>query len=169
MKPTITLIAVLDNNNLIGSNNTLPWHLPADLKHFKQTTLHHTVVMGRKTFDSIGRRPLLHRTNIVVTRNVNYQSDEVIVVNSLEQAIDAATDENEIFIAGGAQIYRDAVSYADKLVITRVHHTFEGDTYFPAIDEQQWKEMHQEYHQPDEKNTYPYSFHTYMRKNTGKA
>lgn len=156
-------MAAIAENNALGKDNQLIWHLPADLKRFKKTTLNHAVIMGRKTYESL-EKPLPNRTNIIITRDRNYKVSGWIVVNSLEEALKVAakTDENP-FILGGAEIYRQAMSYADKLDITFVHHQFEADVFFPEIDKTIWKETSREDFKADEKNEYEYSFVTFER------
>jgi dihydrofolate reductase len=159
----ITIIAAIADNNALGKDNQLIWHLPADLKRFKQVTLNHHIIMGRKTFESLGK-PLPNRTTIIITRNPNYKVENCIVVNSLEEALEAAkTDENP-YILGGAEIYNQAIKFADKLDLTYVHHSFEADAFFPLIDTEIWKEDSRQDFKMDEKNNYNYSFVTYIRK-----
>ncbi|SNR81188.1 dihydrofolate reductase [Lutibacter flavus] len=159
----ITIIAAIAENNALGKDNQLIWHLPADLKRFKQVTLNHHIIMGRKTFESLGK-PLPNRTTIIITRNPNYTVENCIVVNSLEEALEAAkTDENP-YILGGAEIYNQAIKIADKLDLTYVHHSFDADAFFPIIDADIWKEDTRKDFKMDEKNKYNYSFVTYSRK-----
>lgn len=156
-------MAAVAANNALGKDNQLIWYLPADLKRFKRTTLNHAVIMGRKTYESL-KNPLPNRTNIIITRDRNYKVEGWIVVNSLEEALKVAakTDENP-FILGGAEIYRQAMPFVDKLDITFVHHQFEADVFFPEIDKTIWKETSREDFKADEKNNYDYSFVTYNR------
>lgn len=159
----ITIIAAIADNNALGKDNQLIWHLPADLKRFKKVTLNHHIIMGRKTFESLGK-PLPNRTTIIITRNRAYKIENCIVVNSLEAALEAAqTDENP-YILGGAEIYKQAIKIADKLDLTFVHHSFEADAFFPVIDTDIWKEESRQNFNMDEKNNYNYSFVTYIRK-----
>lgn len=163
----ITVIAAIAKNNELGRNNDLIWHLPADLKRFKNVTTGHTIIMGRNTYNSIGR-PLPNRTTIIVTRNKEYQQAGCLIAHSLEDALLLAKKEDkQIFIIGGAQIYDYALKHqlADALDITFVHETFEADVYFPKIDSMIWKKVGQEDFEPDEKNGYRYSFIKYL-KNT---
>lgn len=157
-------MAAIAANNALGKDNQLIWHLPADLKRFKKTTLHHAVIMGRKTYESLGK-PLPNRSNILITRNKNYKAEGCVVVNSLKKALKVAlkSDENP-FILGGAEIYKQAMPFADKLDITFVHHQFEADVFFPEIDKTIWKETSRENFKTDENNKYDYSFVTYIRK-----
>ncbi len=132
----ISLIVAHDKNRVIGLNNKMPWHLPGDLQYFKEQTMGKPMIMGRKTFESIGR-PLPGRRNIVITRNADYTAKGIEVVHSLEDALALVKDEPEIMIIGGEQIFREALPLADRLYVTEIHHTFEGDTYFPAYEEWQ--------------------------------
>ena len=158
----ITIIAAIAENNALGKDNQLIWHLPADLKRFKKVTLGHHIIMGRKTFESLGK-PLPNRTTIIITRNKNYAQEGCIIVHSLQEAIKAAkTDENP-YILGGAEIYKQALEIADQLDLTFVHHPFEADAFFPEIDLNIWKESTREDCKADEKNKYNYSFVTYLR------
>ena len=158
MNRTLTLIVATDRNNGIGVNNTLPWRLPEDLAFFKRITSGHAIIMGRKTFDAIGR-PLPNRHNIVVSRNADWSADGVDRAASLEEAI-AMAGEGEIFIIGGAQIYRDAIALADRLVVTEIDAVFACDAFFPAIDPAQWQVESRETHHSDS-NGWDYSFVMY--------
>jgi dihydrofolate reductase len=162
MTPRISLIVAMANNRVIGINNTLPWYLPADLKHFKALTMGHHIVMGRKTFESIGK-PLPGRTSVVITRNANYSVPGVIVVNSLEAAISSCNDDVEIFVIGGAELYRQAIILADRIYLTKIDADFSGDTYFTELDSKLWQETKRVAHAPDEKNSFPYQFVIYDR------
>lgn len=161
-KPTLTLIAAVANNGVIGKDNRLPWHLPADLKHFKALTTGRTVIMGRKTWESLpdNFRPLPGRQNIVVTRNAAYRAEGAAVVTSLPAAI-AAAQSDEAFVIGGAELYAAALPLADRLQLTEIDAAFDGDTHFPAIDTNQWRETARETHR-DEAGT-GYAFVTYER------
>jgi len=156
-------MAAIAANNALGKDNQLIWHLPADLKRFKKTTLNHAVIMGRKTYESLGK-PLSNRTNIIITRDKNYKAEGCVVVNSLKKAlkIAAEVDENP-FILGGAEIYKQAMPFTDKLDITFVHHQFDADVFFPEIDKTIWKETSRENFKADENNKYDYSFVTFER------
>ena len=153
----VSLIVAVAENNVIGKNNQLAWHLPADLKLFKNLTTGHHIIMGRKTYESIGK-PLPNRTSVVITRQDNYKADGYIVVKSLQEAIKISKDDNEVFIIGGAEIFREAIPIVDRIYLTRIHHTFEGDTFFQEPDPNSWKEIKRTDFNPDEKNKYPYSF-----------
>lgn len=161
----LSLIAALATNNVIGRDNQVPWHLSTDLKRFKSLTMGHHLIMGRKTYESVGR-PLPGRTNVVITRRTDYAAEGVVVVNTLEEAIRIAADagESEAFIAGGAEIYTQAIHRADRMYLTRVHADVEGDTVFPDFDDvSEWRLIDSEHCEADEKNEYPFSFLTYER------
>jgi dihydrofolate reductase len=161
----ITIIAAIAKNNALGKDNDLIWHLPEDLKRFKKTTTGHSILMGRNTFESIGR-PLPNRTSIIITRNENYFKDGCLIANSLEAAIELVKEEAQIFIIGGAQVYTYAMenNIADVLDITLVHHEFEADVFFPEIDLKIWKEVSREDFKADEKNKFNYSFLKFQKK-----
>jgi dihydrofolate reductase len=161
----VTIIAAIANNNALGKDNDLIWHLPADLKRFKKVTSGHHILMGRNTFESIGK-PLPNRTTVIITRNKNYKQEGCIVVDSIEKAIDVAKNDEEIFIIGGAQIYKQTITsnLVDQLDITQVHHSFDADVYFPEIDSDIWKEVAREDFNADEKNKYDFSFITYKKR-----
>lgn len=159
----ITIIAAIAENNALGKDNQLIWHLPEDLKRFKQTTLNHHIIMGRKTFESLGR-PLPNRTSVIITRNPNFTAEGCIVVNSLEAAIEVAKNDNNPFVIGGADIYKQAILIADELDLTFVHYQFDADAFFPEIDSAIWKEIKRTDCKADAKNKYDYSFVTYLRK-----
>jgi dihydrofolate reductase len=160
----ITVIAAIASNNALGKDNDLIWHLPADLKRFKKVTTGHYILMGRNTFESIGR-PLPNRTTIIITRNKNYFKEGCLIANSLEQAIEMAKPAAQIFIIGGAQIYKETIAkdVAVQLDITLVHHPFEADVFFPEIDTKIWEEVAREDYKADEKNEYDYSFVSYQK------
>lgn len=161
---SLTIIVAAGEDNAIGKDNDLIWHLSKDLKRFKALTNGHHIIMGRKTFESFPR-PLPNRTHVVITRQNNYKAPEgVIVVNSLADAIDAAREDENPFIIGGGEIYKQALSIANKLEITRVHASFDdADTFFPEIDMKHWKETDRIVNDADEKHKYPFSFITYQR------
>lgn len=160
----VSAIFAVSENNVIGKGNDLPWRMPADLKHFKNTTMGHPVIMGRKSFDSIGR-PLPGRHNIVVTRDRNFRAEGVSVVHSLREAVEIAGADRpeEVFIIGGAQIYKKAFPYCDRLYMTRIHTETEGDVFLPELDFSAWKLISEEKHLPDEKNIHDYTFRIYER------
>lgn len=159
-----TIIVAAAENNVIGKDNTLIWHLSKDLKRFKNLTSGHHIIMGRKTFESFPK-PLPNRTHIVITRQPDYNVPEgVIVVHSLEAALNAVTNDAQPFIIGGGQIYKQAMAIADKIELTRVHENFDGDTFFPEIDLNVWQETDNTFHKKDDKHDYEFSFITYQRK-----
>ena len=158
----LSIIVAFDKNQLIGSNNNLPWHLPADLKHFKSITMGHHMIMGRKTFESIGK-PLPGRVSVVVTRNKDYVMEGCHVVYSIEDAIKFCENEEEVFIIGGAEIFEYTMPLAAKLYVTQIHHEFEGDTWFPEIWGNEWELISKQLHPADDKNEYAYSFLSYRR------
>ena len=162
---TISMIVAASENNAIGKDNKLPWHQPADLKFFKNTTWGMLVVMGRKTFEAMGKA-LPGRTNIVITSNRDWQSEGATVVQSINEAITAAEATNckEIFIAGGGEIFKQTISIADKLYLTRIHAEIEGDVFFPEIDETLWKKEFEKELKADDKNKYDMSFQTWIKK-----
>src|SRR3989344_1232938 len=153
----ISIIVAIDENGLIGRRNGLPWKLPADLKHFKTLTSGHTVIMGRKTYDSIGK-PLPNRTNIVVSKSDDLQIDGCITVKSPEEALKASLENQEIFVIGGAEIYRQFLPLAQTIYMTEIHNKFDGDIFFPTIDYDEWKEKERQDFEADDKNPYKYSF-----------
>lgn len=161
---TISIIVAVAENNVIGKNNSLIWHLPADMNYFKEKTKGHCVITGRKNYESIPEkfRPLPNRTNIVITRQADYNASGTIVVSSIEEAIEKAkqTGDSEIFIIGGAEIYKQFLRYADKIYLTRIYHSFEGDSFFPEWHTQEWRETSRIKGITDEKNIYPYDFIT---------
>ena len=161
----ITIIAAIANNNALGKDNDLIWLLPADLKRFKQVTSGHHILMGRNTFESIGK-PLPNRTTVIITRNNNYKAAGCIVVDSIEKALEVSKNDDQIFIIGGAQIYKQAMesNWVDQLDITQVHHSFEADVYFPEIDSEIWEEISREDFSADKKNQYKYSFIRYKKR-----
>ena len=162
---TVSIIAILSANDVIGRDNRLPWHMPADLKRFKALTMGHHLIMGRKTYQSMGK-PLPGRINVVVTRNVDFNPEGVAVARSVEEAISKAeaAGETEAFIAGGAEIYGQTLHRADRMYLTRIHAEFEGDTFFPEFDDvAEWKLVDAEHFESDEKNAWPYTFLTYER------
>jgi dihydrofolate reductase len=161
----LSMIAALSTNNVIGRDNQVPWHLRTDLKRFKSLTMGHHLIMGRKTYESVGR-PLPGRINVVITRQTEYAPEDVIVVHSLEEAvrIAAKAGDQEAFIAGGAEIYAQSMHRADRMYLTRVHAEVEGDTWFPDFDDvSEWKLTDSEHFDADEKNDFPFSFLTYDR------
>jgi len=165
MAMRISLIVAMDQNNGIGYQNQMAWHLPAELKRFRSLTMGHHLIMGRKTFESIGK-PLPGRTTIVVTRNQAYRSEDCFIAHSITDALDLAKaqGENEVFICGGNVIYQETLGVADRLYLTRIHAKFQTDIFFSEFDVSLWQEISTENHPSDEKNPYPFTFHVYDRR-----
>jgi dihydrofolate reductase len=159
----IIMIAAVAENNALGKNNELVWHLPNDFKRFKTLTTGHHIIMGRKTFESFPK-PLPNRTHVVITRQENYRPEGCIVVNSIEKAIAICPENETSFIIGGGEIYNLGLPYADKLEITRVHHSFEADAFFPEINPDDWIEIQTEFNPIDDKHLYEYTYQTYIKK-----
>ena len=159
----VSIIAAMDRNRLIGNKNQLPWHLPADLAHFKQVTMGKPVIMGRKTYESIGR-PLPGRDNIVLTRSGDFHAQGVSVVSSLQQALDDVAGSDEVMVIGGSTVYALAMPRADRLYITHVENSYQGDAWFPEFDLECWRIVNDERHSADENNSSNYRFVTYERK-----
>ena len=153
----------MDENRVIGYKNKLPWSLPSELRYFRETTKGKPVIMGRKTYESIGR-PMPQRLNIIVTRDKNYKADNCIVVNSREDAIKAANGSNEIMVIGGAKIYKLFLPIANRLYITKVHGKFEGDTYFPEFNENEWVNAREKFVERDNENEYSYTIMVLERR-----
>lgn len=157
----VSIVVAISENHAIGKDNKLLWYLPNDLKHFKAITTGHTIIMGRKTYDSVGK-PLPNRRNIIITRQaISISGCEV--VNSIDEALALCKDEPEVFIVGGAEIYSQSMHLTDRIYLTIVHKKFEGDSFFPEINKDEWTEVTREDFQPDEKNSLPYSFITLER------
>ena len=163
-KNTVTLIAAASENNIIGKDNKLIWRLSDDLKHFKELTKGHFVIMGRKTFESMPKA-LPNRTNVIITRKTDYKAENAIVVNSLEKALKVAENDNQPFVIGGGEIYKLSMEIADRIELTRVHTSIEGDTSFPEIDLEKWQEVKNEKRLKNEKNEYDFSFLRYDKIN----
>ena len=164
----ISLIAALTQNRVIGRNNNLPWNLPDDMKYFMQTTKQHHVIMGRKNFDSIPEkfRPLPNRVNIIVTRQPHFNALDCLVVHSIEAGLVIAekAGEKEVFIIGGAEIYKTAMSKVQRMYLTEILTTLPGDIHFPDFDVQQWKEVSRRTHSADDRHAYAFDFVVYERK-----
>jgi dihydrofolate reductase len=158
-----TIIAAIAAHNALGKDNDLIWHLPADLIRFRKRTTGHHIIMGRNTYESIGK-PLPNRTTVIITRNQEYKAPGCVVVHSMQEALTIAKNDPQPFIIGGAQIYDEAILFADQLDITEVHAEFEADVFFPKIDLKLWKEIKRETFSSDEKNQHSYSFVSYVRK-----
>jgi dihydrofolate reductase len=161
MSQYITIVVAIAQNHAIGKNNQLLWNLPKDLKHFKDITTGHTVIMGRKTYDSVGK-PLPKRRNIIITRQ-DIAIEGCEVVPSIEDALALCADEEEVFIVGGAEIYRQSMHLTNRIYLTIVKKDFEADSFFPPIDDKEWKTIEKEDFEPDEKNPLPFSFITLER------
>ncbi len=159
----LTMIAAAAENNALGKNNDLVWHLPDDFKRFKKLTSGHYIIMGRKTFESFPK-PLPNRTHLVITRRKNYNPPGALIVNSLQEALKIAKDDEQPFIIGGGEIYELAMPIADKIELTRVHGTFEADTFFPEINMENWKITARKFHEKDEKHSYAFTYLTYERE-----
>jgi dihydrofolate reductase len=165
----LSIIVAASENNVIGKNNTLPWHMPADMKFFKEKTTGHVILTGRKNYESIPEkfRPLPNRTNIVITRQKNYQAPGAVVFPSIEKALEHISEKHgneEVFIIGGAEIFKQTISACDKIYLTRIHHFMEGDVFFPVLSENDWRLVHSELHKGDEKNKYDFTFQTWERR-----
>jgi dihydrofolate reductase len=161
----VSLIVAMSSNGIIGRDGDLPWHLPADLRHFKKTTMGHHLIIGRATWDEVGK-PLPGRTMVVVTRNREFSAEGVLIAHSVDEALALVGNDEEPFLGGGAEIYRQALEAGipDRLYITRVHAHVEGDTIFPPIDLDGWLLADRVDHPADEKNEYPYTFECYDRR-----
>lgn len=157
------MIAAAAENNALGKDNDLVWHLPNDFKRFKALTTGHYILMGRKTFESFPKL-LPNRTHVVITRQKDYAPEGCIVTDSLDKAIEIAKDDSQPFIIGGGEIYKQGMEKADLIELTRVHGTFEADTFFPEIDENEWELIKEEYHPADERHNYAFTYLTYKRK-----
>ncbi len=160
----VAIIAVLDELNGIGKNNRLLCHLPADLKRFKQLTTGHSVLMGRETFESLPNGPLPNRQNIILTRNTNFKADSCSIVHSVKEVFEICSAKEKVFIIGGGQIYNLFIQHADIMYITKIHHIFEADTFFPSINPNDWQIGSKIDRLADEKNKFDYSFIDYVRK-----
>ncbi|MEO6174213.1 MAG: dihydrofolate reductase [Flavobacterium circumlabens] len=159
----IIMIAAVAENNALGKNNELVWHLPNDFRRFKALTTNHYIIMGRKTFESFPK-PLPNRTHVIITRQKDYNPEGCIVVDSIEKALAACPAEEDSYIIGGGEIYNLGLPYADIIEITKVHHTFEADTFFPKINKNEWQLVEAETNLKDEKHQYDYTYETYIKK-----
>ncbi|MEI8385250.1 MAG: dihydrofolate reductase [Nitrosomonadaceae bacterium] len=159
--PHLSILVAMAKNRVIGKNNTLPWQLPPDLKRFKQLTMGHHIVMGRKTYESIGR-PLPGRTSIIITRQTDYQAPGAIVVASIDQALKVSSEgqeiDQEIFVIGGAEIYQQALELCQRIYITEIQQEFDGDTLFPELNQQEWREISREKHRLNDGGGFEYHF-----------
>lgn len=159
----IIMIAAVAENNALGKNNELVWHLPNDFKRFKSLTTNHHIIMGRKTFESFPK-PLPNRVHVVITRQKDYNPEGCIVVDSIEKAISVCPENEDSYIIGGGEIYNLGMEHADILEITKVHHSFDADAYFPEIDKTDWQLVESEENFKDEKHLYDYTYETYIRR-----
>jgi dihydrofolate reductase len=157
------MIAAVAENNALGKNNDLLWHLPNDFKRFKEVTSGHHIIMGRKTFDSFPK-PLPNRTHVIVTRQHDFKHEGCIVVQDIEKAIAVCPTEEDTYIIGGGEIYTQSIHFADQLDITRVHHSFDADVYFPEINPEIWELTSETFHPKDEKHLFDFTFQTFVRK-----
>jgi dihydrofolate reductase len=158
----IIMIAAVAENNALGKNNELVWHLPNDFKRFKSLTTGHHIIMGRKTFESFPK-PLPNRTHVIITRQKDYKPEGCIVVDSIEKAIAVCPENETSFIIGGGEIYNLGLPYADKLEITRVHHSFEADAFFPEINPDDWNEIRAEFNPKDDNHKFEYTYQTFIK------
>ena len=159
----ITMIAAAGENNELGKDNDLVWHLPDDFKRFKQLTTGHFIIMGRKTFESFPK-PLPNRTHVVITRNEDYIKEGAVVVHSIDAALLKAISDTQPFIIGGGEIYKMGIAVADKIELTRVHGSFDADTYFPELDKNQWELIAEVPHEKDDRHSYAITYETWVRK-----
>ncbi|MFT7395906.1 MAG: dihydrofolate reductase [Flavobacterium sp.] len=159
----IIMIAAASENNALGKNNELVWRLPNDFKRFKNLTSGHHIIMGRKTFESFPK-PLPNRTHIVISRQDKYNPEGCIVVNSMEKAIAACPTEGPIYIIGGGEIYNLGIPFSDKIELTRVHHDFDADAFFPEINPNDWEMTLSEFQPKDDKHLFDYTYQTYVKK-----
>lgn len=165
----LSIIVAVSENNVIGKDNTLIWHLPADMKFFKEKTTGHAIITGRKNYESIPEkfRPLPNRTNIVITRQKDYNAPGAVVVTSIENALKYVTENHgneEVFLIGGADIYKQMLYACNRIYLTRIHHSFEGDAFFGPLNENEWKLVSSEDHKADEKNIYDFAIQVWERK-----
>lgn len=161
----VSLIAAVSSNNVIGKNNQLPWHLPADMKFFKNTTWGMPLIMGRKTFESMDNKPLPGRINIILTKQKNFSADGAVIVNDWSDALFAArdTDCKEVFVIGGGEIFKEVLKKADRIYLTRVHTIIDGDVFFPEIELKKWKLISKKDCATDERHKFSYSFELYEK------
>jgi dihydrofolate reductase len=158
----ISIIVALSENNVIGRDNGLPWRLSADLKRLKALTMGHHIIMGRRTWQSLGK-PLPGRVNVVITRDKNFSAEGAVVVHSLNEALNVSKDDEEIFIFGGGKVFSEALPLVNRILMTIVHTSIDGDTHFPVLDKKEWKDISRESHSADDKNEFDYSFVTLER------
>lgn len=163
----IIVIAAVAENNAIGRNNDLLWHLPNDFKRFRNLTTGHHIIMGRKTFESLPKL-LPNRTHIIITRQKKYAFKSCIVVSNLKEALTKIPHNEDVYVIGGGEIYAQSLQIADKIEITKVHHNFEADTFFPEISPEEWELIFEENHPADERHSYAYTFQTFIKKHPDK-
>lgn len=159
----IIMIAAAAENNALGKDNEMVWHLPDDFKRFKQLTTGHHIIMGRKTFESFPKL-LPNRTHIIITRQKDYNPEDCIVVDNMKDAIEKAPKDEDVFIIGGGETYNLGLPFADKIELTKVHSAFEADAFFPEIDPTEWELTNEEFHPKDEKHNFDFTFQTFTRK-----
>lgn len=159
----VTMIAAAAENEVLGKDNDLVWHLPDDFKRFKTLTTNHHIIMGRKTFETFPK-PLPNRVHIIVTRQKDYKAEGGIVVHTLADALEIAKNDPQPFIIGGGEIYELGIPYSDKIELTRIHADFDGDTFFPKINEEEWELVEEEFHPADERHAQAFTYLTYLRK-----
>lgn len=157
------MIAAAAENNALGKDGKIVWHLPNDYKRFRRLTTGHHIIMGRKTYESL-QKPLPNRKHVIITRQKDYRAEDCIVVDTMQKALDACPKEEDSFIIGGGEIYTIGISYSDKIELTRVHGTFEADAFFPEIDEQEWRLENSEFNEKDDSHNYEYTYQTFVRK-----
>lgn len=158
----ITMIAAAAENNALGKNGNIPWHLPDDFKHFKKLTTGHHIIMGRKTWESFPR-PLPNRTHVIITRDTHYKADGAVVTHSLEDALAYSKEEKHTFIIGGGEIYTLGLAQATHIELTRVHGTFEADAFFPILDPASWELVDSRFHESDDRHNYSFTFERYRK------
>jgi dihydrofolate reductase len=159
----VIIIAAAAENNTLGKDNRLLWHLPDDFKRFKQLTTGHYIIMGRKTFESLPHL-LPNRTHVIITRQEDFKAENCIVVDSIENALAVVPENEDSYVIGGGEIYALALPFTEKIELTRVSHNFDGDTFFPEIDIMEWQLIETEYHSADERHAYDFTFETYLKR-----
>lgn len=159
----IIQIAAAAENNALGKDNKMVWNLPDDYKRFREITTGHYIILGRKTFESL-EKPLKNRTHVIVTRDKNYKAEDCIIVNSIEEALKAVPKDEDNFIIGGAEIYKQSIHLSDKIELTRVHTTCEADAFFPEIDTKEWELIAEKHHPKDEKHAFDFTYLTYVKR-----
>ena len=163
MIAVISVIVAVADNGVIGSQGRLPWQVSADLRRFKRLTMGHHLILGRTTYEAVGR-PLPGRTMVVVTRDESFEPGGVLVAHSIHEAFALSAGDDEVFVGGGAEVYRQTIDLADRLYLTRIHGSFAGDAYFVGIDSARWRLVSSEAHGADDRNSHPYTFEDYVRR-----